>query len=82
MRGAAAVAAARYGSQAAPPGHPSGADAEDAETAPNHKDAVTSVARLLSLLFVHDDFKPAFALVLLDPVAGMFMAFPVLRRCR
>ncbi|GAA3533277.1 restriction endonuclease subunit M [Aeromicrobium flavum] len=32
-----------------------------------HKDAVTSVARLLSLLFLHDDFKPAFALVLAGP---------------
>lgn len=31
------------------------------------KDAVRSVARLLSLLFVHDDYKPAFALVLAGP---------------
>lgn len=43
------------------PGDPSDhADASD-------KDAVRSVARLLSLLFVHEDYKPAFVLVLAGP---------------
>lgn len=40
--------------------------ADDAPTA-GRKDAVTSVARLLSMLFVDDDHKPAFALVLAGP---------------
>lgn len=46
---------------------PSGGDLDHADVAPDQKDAVTSVARLLSLLFVHDDYKPAFALVLAGP---------------
>lgn len=45
---------------------PGGTD-DDQESLADHKDAVTSVARLLSLLFVHDDYKPAFALVLAGP---------------
>ncbi|GAB2628414.1 class I SAM-dependent DNA methyltransferase [Nocardioides ginkgobilobae] len=43
------------------------AGVEDTGSPADHKDAVTSVARLLSLLFVHDDYKPAFALVLAGP---------------
>lgn len=46
---------------------PSGVDADHGSAAKDHKDTVTSVARLLSLLFVHDDYKPAFALVLAGP---------------
>jgi hypothetical protein len=43
------------------------AGVEDTGSPADHKDGVTSVARLLSLLFVHDDYKPAFALVLAGP---------------
>ena len=43
------------------------AGVEDTGSPADHKDAITSVARLLSLLFVHDDYKPAFALVLAGP---------------
>ncbi|GAB2857869.1 class I SAM-dependent DNA methyltransferase [Myroides odoratimimus subsp. xuanwuensis] len=57
---------AKDASNLAEPFLPSGVDADD-EGATNHKDAVTSVARLLSLLFVNDDYKPAFALVLAGP---------------
>lgn len=57
---------AKDASNLAEPFLPSGVDA-GGEDVTNHKDAVTSVARLLSLLFVHDDYKPAFALVLAGP---------------
>ena len=58
---------AKDASNLAEPFLPAGVDADDADAATDHKDAVTSVARLLSLLFVHDDYKPAFALVLAGP---------------
>lgn len=58
---------AKDASNLAEPFLPSGGDLGHADVATDHKDAVTSVARLLSLLFVHDDYKPAFALVLAGP---------------
>jgi hypothetical protein len=58
---------AKDASNLAEPFLPAGVDADRADAATEHKDAVTSVARLLSLLFVHDDYKPAFALVLAGP---------------
>lgn len=57
---------AKDASNLAEPFLASGVDAGEKDPS-NHKDAVTSVARLLSLLFVHDDYKPAFALVLAGP---------------
>ena len=45
------------------PAAPAGGAADEVAS----KDAVTSVAKLLSTLFVHDDYKPAFALVLAGP---------------
>lgn len=58
---------AKGASNLAEPFLPAGVDEDHAVAAKDQKDAVTSVARLLSLLFVHDDYKPAFALVLAGP---------------